>query len=87
MQGGSGSVRVVRTGHGCPRIEETAYDALGRVAATRLATGAAPWTCIYSDSGGRVTQRIVPAFGRSPARTVTVPLGERRLCCSRRGAV
>ncbi|MCU1460945.1 MAG: hypothetical protein JWO37_1020 [Acidimicrobiales bacterium] len=51
------------------RIEESVYDAFGRVTATRV--GSDPWTCLSYDYRGRVTQRIVPALGGAPARTIT----------------
>ncbi len=55
---------------GSVRVEEFAYDAWGRLAATR--TGADPWTCLARDDRGRLTSRAVPAtLPGTSARTVT----------------
>jgi RHS repeat-associated protein len=57
-------------GSGTPRVEEAVYDRMGRVLASRVGDGAAPWTCVAYDSRGRVSSQTVPAFGSEPARTV-----------------
>lgn len=51
------------------RADETVYDVLGRVVATRIGTEA--WSCTTYDARGRVKSRSFPAFGGEPARTVT----------------
>jgi RHS repeat-associated protein len=50
-------------------VREQRYDAAGRVVASRV--GADPWTCTTYDARGRATSVAFPAFGGSPARTVT----------------
>ena len=56
---------------GSVRVEEFAYDAWGRVVATRV-VGDAAWTCLAYDDRDRLTSRAIPATlaGTSP-RTVT----------------
>lgn len=49
---------------------EYAYDALGRIAGTKR-TGDSTWTCLTYDARGRVVSTTYPAFGTTPARTVT----------------
>ncbi|MFW8744997.1 PA14 domain-containing protein, partial [Mesorhizobium japonicum] len=46
------------------------YDVLGRVAGTKQ-SGDMAWSCTTYDARGRVTQQTYPAFGSSPARTVS----------------
>lgn len=46
------------------------YDVLGRIVGEKNASDAA-WTCMSYDARGRVVSTAVPAFGSSPARTVT----------------
>src|SRR5205085_10846622 len=56
---------------GSVRVEELAYDAWGRVAASRVATDPS-WTCVTYDGRGRVSSRAVPAtLTGTTARTVT----------------
>jgi RHS repeat-associated protein len=57
------------TGPGQPIVRERRYDLWGRVVATRV--GAEPWTCSTFDARGRPVTTVYPAFGGSPARTVT----------------
>jgi RHS repeat-associated protein len=52
-----------------PRVEEFAYDALGRQAARRIGSDA--WTCTSFDVRERVARQTVPPFGDEPGRTVT----------------
>lgn len=51
------------------RAQETVYDVLGRVVATRIGTEA--WSCTTYDARGRVKTSTFPAFGGEPARTIT----------------
>jgi RHS repeat-associated protein len=51
-------------------VREQRYDEWGRVVAARV--GAEPWTCSTYDARGRVSSVVYPAFGGSPARTVTM---------------
>ncbi len=57
------------TGPGQARVDEQVLDVAGRVVATR--TGSEDWTCRTYDPRGRLTTITYPAFGGSPARTVT----------------
>jgi RHS repeat-associated protein len=50
------------------RIDEFVYDKAGRTVATHV--GNESWTCTSYDPRGRVTQRVIPAFGGQPTRTV-----------------
>ena len=59
---------------GLPVKTEQIHDILGRVIASRNWNGATPeaaWTCTTYDGRGRVSKIAYPAFGASPARTVT----------------
>jgi large repetitive protein len=55
---------------GIAQITTYLYDVMGRVAGTRTNTETA-WACVSYDSQGRETSIVHPAFGSSPARTVT----------------
>src|SRR5205823_13903570 len=55
------------------RIEESIYDAAGRVVASRV--NSEPWNCMTYDGRGRALTKAVPAFGAEPARTVTYNYG------------
>lgn len=69
-QGGALMTSTAPAGNsGTQQVDESVYDIDGRVVATR--TNADPWTCLTYDSRGRVTQKVIPAFGAQPARTVT----------------
>ena len=57
------------SGPGTPRSTEQVHDNSGRVVASRV--DAEPWSCVTYDARDRVTSRTVPAFGGSPARTIT----------------
>jgi YD repeat-containing protein len=57
------------TGPQVPRVEESVYDAAGRVVASRLGTGA--WTCMAYDGRGRLVSTVVPALSAEPGRTIT----------------
>ena len=50
-------------------VRETIHDARGRAAGTRV--GSEPWTCTSYDTRGRTTTIEHPAFGGSPARSVS----------------
>jgi RHS repeat-associated protein len=50
-------------------VRETIYDSAGRAAGSRIGTD--DWTCTSYDARGRVTEVSYPAYGGSPARTVT----------------
>lgn len=70
IQAGATKTRTGPTAaDGTTRVEELVYDALGRTVATRIGTGS--WTCISYDARSRPAELAVPAFGGSPARTVT----------------
>lgn len=58
-----------KTGPDPARVEEYAYDAAGRVVASRIGTDA--WTCVSYDARGRITSKTIPAFGAELARVVT----------------
>jgi RHS repeat-associated protein len=67
---------VHSTGLQLPIQHEFIYDATGRTVATRTSTnGTADWVCTSYDSRGRPTAVSYPAFGGSPARTVTNTYG------------
>jgi RHS repeat-associated protein len=51
------------------RVDESVYDAAGRVVASRVGTD--PWTCAAYDGRGRIVTKSFPAFGTEAARTVT----------------
>ncbi len=55
---------------GVARTAKYVYDVMGRVAAT-LNPGDTTWACTTYDSRGRIASQTFPAFGGSPARTVT----------------
>ena len=69
-QGGAAMTTTAPVGSsGTTQVDETVYDNSGQVVATR--TNADPWTCMTYDARGRVTQKVIPAFGAQPARTLT----------------
>jgi len=55
---------------GTPSWTEFVYDVLGRVAGT-LSAGDSDWSCTSYDARGRVSQTTSPAYGSTPAKTVT----------------
>lgn len=56
-------------GPGLSRVDESVYDATGRVVASRVGTG--DWSCVTYDLRSRPTTRAVPASATAPARTVS----------------
>jgi RHS repeat-associated protein len=52
---------------GSQRVEQSVYDAAGRVVASQVGTD--PWTCMTYDARGRISSKTVPAFGTQPALT------------------
>ena len=57
------------SGSGVGVVEESVYDVMGRVVASRVNTES--WSCTVYDARSRVTSRTVPAYGTEPARTIT----------------
>lgn len=49
-------------------VAEAVYDAAGRVIAARRNL---EWTCLAYDARGRLATKTIPAYGGSPARTVS----------------
>lgn len=58
------------TGSKTSRKLEYVYDDAGRIAAFRY-NAETNWTCYSYDARGRSTTTVIPAFGGSPARTIT----------------
>ncbi|MEU1226626.1 PA14 domain-containing protein [Streptomyces sp. NPDC005828] len=69
-QGGmTKTVTGAKPGSGPALTSETVYDEAGRIVAARV--NDEPWSCTSYDARGQATQRVFPAFGGQPARTVT----------------
>lgn len=56
-------------GSATPIINESVYDAAGRVVASRIGTEA--WSCVTYDTRGRAMTSSLPSYGGFSARTVT----------------
>lgn len=54
---------------GVAQVDEVVYDALGQIVASHANSD--PWTCMTYDARGRLTQKVIPAFGTQPARMLT----------------
>lgn len=69
-QGGAPMKQISPTSaDGTAQIDETVYDASGKLVATR--TNNDPWTCMQYDDRDRLTVKTIPAFGTTLARTIT----------------
>jgi hypothetical protein len=72
-QGGQAKLRTEPDPDGAgaqvPRTAEVVRDAAGRIVATRF--NADPWTCVTTDSRGRVTQTVLPDISDRTGRTLT----------------
>ncbi|MFJ2865868.1 PA14 domain-containing protein [Kitasatospora sp. NPDC087314] len=63
------TVTGAKPGSGPAFTSETVYDETGRPVAERV--NDEPWSCTSYDARGRVAQKVFPAFGDKPARTVS----------------
>ncbi|MFD7449662.1 PA14 domain-containing protein [Kitasatospora sp. NPDC059827] len=62
------TVTGAKPGSGSAFTSETVYDEAGRLVAERV--NDEPWSCTSYDVRGRTIQKVFPAFGDKPARTV-----------------